>query len=500
MIDLLLHNGLVITMDRGRRMIEDGAVAVKDGRILFVGAAKEAQTKFPDAAKRINCANKVIMPGFIDAHGHGGHALIRGAVFDSSDWMAAFTHLYNHYVEDDYWYYEGRVSALDHLRAGITTTVSITGAQQRCDDPIFSLYHAKAYSEAGLREIICNGPCQPPWPHQFSRIVNGKRVHREVSHEQTIKSMEHIIRELNHSSNDRIRAFVSPYGVLTSTSASSPTQADQLARGLTELDIHQLREMWRVANEYDTRVHAEVYGGAIHQMYKNKELALLGPRVHLQHASGCSFDEMQILADTGTHLGVTFQSTTQLIPAMWMGVKVAITTDGPKLLGNDDMFQSMRMTQQKHKDELMFSTNGMFNLPACKLLEMTTIEAAEVIGWDDDIGSLEAGKKADIITVNIMNPRMMPRFNIVDTMVMLGNGNDIDNVFVDGVQLLENGKTALVDEEKVLCEGDAVARRTLERIGYQNFMEQEPSWGMVRKYETRQKFDLEWQRRDGGYY
>lgn len=500
MIDLLLHHGLVITMDKKRRMIENGAVAVHDGRILFVGSAGEAEGKFPQARERIDCTDKVVMPGFIDAHSHGGHALIRGAIFDSTNWMAAFTHLYNHYVEDDYWYYEGRVSALDHLRAGITTTVSITGAQQRCDDPVFSINHARAYAQAGLREIICNGPCQPPWPHKFSRIVNGKRVVREVTHEEQVKTMETIIRELNHSSNDRIRVYVSPYGALTSTSASAPVQADQLVHGLTELDLHQLKEMWRVANEYDTRIHAEIYGGTIRQMYRNRELALLGPRVHLQHASGCSFDELQILADTGTNLGVTFQSTMPLIPAMWMGVKVAITTDGPKLLGNDDMFQAMRMTQQRHKDELLFSTNGMFNLPPHKLLEMTTIEAAQVIGWDDEIGSLELGKKADIITVNVMNPRMTPRFNIVDAMVMLGNGNDIDNVFVDGARLLADGKPTRVDEKQVLREGEETARKSLERIGFGNFMEQEPMWGKARKYESREKMDLHWQRKDGGYY
>lgn len=500
MIDLLLQNGLVITMDPRRRVIENGAVAVHGGRILFVGAQREAEARFPDVEKRIDCADRAVLPGFIDAHSHGGHALIRGAIFDSSNWMAAFTHLYNHYVADDYWYYEGRVSALDHLRAGITTTVSITGAQQRCDDPVFSLNHARAYAEAGLREIVCNGPCQPPWPHKFSRIVGGRRVTRELTYAEAIACTETIVKTLNHTSNDRIRAFVSPYGALTSTSASMPEQADRLVNGLAALDYEQLRQMWRIADAYDTRIHTEVYGGTVRQMYRAKELALLGPRVHLQHASGCSFDEIQILADTGTHFGVTFQSTTQLIPAMQLGVKTAITTDGPKLLGNDDMFQAMRMTQQRHKDELLFSTNGMCNLPAHKLLEMTTIEAAEVIGWDDEIGSLEAGKKADVITVNLLNPRMTPRFNVIDTMVMLGNGGDVDNVFVDGVQLLSNGKATLVDERTVLFEGERMARASLERIGFQNFMEQEPAWGMVRKYETREKFDLAWQRRDGGYY
>lgn len=322
-----------------------------------------------------------------------------------------------------------------------------------------------------------------------------------MSYEQVIKSMETVIRELHHSHNDRIRAFVSPFGLMTSTQSSFPTHADQLWDGPTEFDLHQLREMWRVADEYDTRIHAEAYGGSIYQMHKAGKLALLGPRVHLQHTSGCSFDELQILADTGTHVGVTFQSTTQLIPMLWMGIKIAIGTDGPKLLGNADMFQSMRMTQHHHKDELIFSTNGMFNLPSDKLLEMTTIDAAEVIGWDDDIGSLEVGKKADIITVDLLNPRMTPRFNIIDTMVMLGNGSDVDNVFVDGEQLLADRKVLSVDEKKVLMEGDREARESLERIGYQSFIDgKEHFWGKVRRYDSRPKFDLEWQRRDGGYY
>lgn len=499
MIDLLLLNGFVITMDDQRRVIECGAVGVNKGKIVFVGPTEEADIRF-DAAKRIDCQNQIIMPGFVDVHSHGGHALIRGAIFDSSHWMAAFTHLYNHYVEDDYWYYEGRVNALDHLRAGITTTVSITGAQQRCDDPIFSINQAKAYAEAGLRAVICNGPCQPPFPHKFSRIINGNRIIKEVSHQEMVDCMETILQEIHGSHNDRIRSFVSPYGVLTSTSASSPTQADQLSGGLTDLDHHHLREMWRVADKYNTRIHAEVYGGSIHQMSKDMDYALFGPRVHLQHASGCSFDELQLIADTGTFMGVTFQSTTALIPMMWLGVTVAIATDGPKLLGNADMFQAMRMTQLKHKDELLFSTNGMFNLPAHKLLEMTTIDAAKVIGWDEEIGSLELGKKADIITVDLMNSRMMPRFNVIDTLVMLGNGNDIRHVFVDGIQLMDDGECCQIDEIRVLQEGQDMAIESLKRIGFDQFMHQEPAWGMVRKYETKPKFNLSWQREDGGYY
>lgn len=393
MIDLLLTGGTVITMDERRRVYENGAVAVDDGNILFVGAAEQAANQFPSVKSTIDCTDKAILPGLINVHSHGGHALIRGAIFDTSDWMAAVTHLYNHYTTDDYWYYEGKVSALDHLKAGVTTTVSITSAETRCDDPVFSINHAKAYAETGLREIICNGPSHQPRPHKFSRIIDGKRVLQEVTYEQMMQSLETIIQTLHHAYHDRVRVFVSSFGLLPSTHPISPTQADLLTKGPTEEDLQQLRDLWRIADEYDTRIHAEAYGGSIYQMHKAGKLALLGPRVHLQHTSGCSFDELQILADTGTNIGVTFQSSTMLIPMLWMGIKIGIGTDGPKLLGNADMFQSLRMTQLKRKDELMFSTNGMFNLPPHKLLEMITIDAAKVIGWDDEIGSLESGKR-----------------------------------------------------------------------------------------------------------
>lgn len=270
---------------------------------------------------------------------------------------------------------------------------SNTSAETRCDDPVFSINHAKAYAETGLREIICNGPSHQPRPHKFSRIIDGKRVLQEVTYEQMMQSLETIIQTLHHAYHDRVRVFVSSFGLLPSTHPISPTQADLLTKGPTEEDLQQLRDLWRIADEYDTRIHAEAYGGSIYQMHKAGKLALLGPRVHLQHTSGCSFDELQILADTGTNVGVTFQSSTMLIPMLWMGIKIGIGTDGPKLLGNADMFQSLRMTQLKHKDELMFSTNGMFNLPPHKLLEMITIDAAKVIGWDDEIGSLESGKR-----------------------------------------------------------------------------------------------------------
>jgi cytosine/adenosine deaminase-related metal-dependent hydrolase len=324
---------------------------------------------------------------------------------------------------------------------------------------------------------------------------------RDVPYSTVIDSLETIIRELNHTNGDRIRAFVGPYGLLPTTSASFPNPADKLVE-LTDFDKKQMKEMWRIARKYNTRIHTECYGGSIYLMYKDKENAILGPDVHLQHCSGSSFDEILILKETNTHVGLTFQSAVpNIMPMLSLGIKVGIGSDGPKLLGNADIFQCMRMVHNAQRDDEIFSGNDMFNLPPEKLVEMTTIEAAEVIGWDDEIGSLEVGKKADIVTINLLNSRMMPRFNVLDTIVMLGNGNDVDNVFVDGEQLLENGKVLSADEECILIEGEKEARSTLERAGLTAFIDNPKKfWGMPRRYPEEKKFDLEWQRRDGGYY
>lgn len=497
MLDLLLLHGSVVTMDPQRRVIEDGAVGVENGRIAFVGPS--AQAEGFEAREKIDCAYHAVLPGLIDSHSHGGHGLIRASLLNNtSDWMAAITHVYNHYTADDYWYYEGRLSALDKLRSGVTTAVCFIGAQTRCDEPIFAVNHARGYAEVGVREVVCTGPCHPPYPHKFSRWRDGARTVREVSYDEMIAAMEQVIAALHHANGDRTRAFVAPYGLLPSVSPSFPTPADKLPDELSPADQHHLDELWRVADEYGTRIHTECYGGSIHTMLKAKN-PLLGPRVHLEHCAGCSFDEILALRDTGTNVGVTFQSTTPVLAMLHMGIKVAIGSDGPKLLGNADLFQCMRMTQNRHKDDSGFSGNDMWNLPPHKLLEMTTIDAAQVIGWDDDIGSLEVGKKADVITVNLLNSRMTPRFNLVDSLVMLGAGGDVDNVIVDGCRLLKDGRVVSVDEKRILLEGEAEARATLERAGLLDFTQAGPYWGQPRRYPGLH-FDLDWQRRDGGYY
>lgn len=495
-VDMLLTNGIVVTMDKDRRIIENGAIAVNKGRILYVGTTTDAVERY-SAAKVVDCEDHVVMPGFVDAHGHAGHGMIRGTVVDTSYWMPVLSHFYKNYTTPDFWYYEGRLNALDRLRSGITTGACVMGCQPINPDPAYAMNNAQAYCEVGVRDIVCTGFPSLPWPHRFSTWKNGEKTMRDYSFEEITRNTETVIKTLNHANNDRTRAFVCPFGILTSTDPSNPNPADRL-RSLTEYDLLQAKVVRRIAKEYDTRIHTDAFQGSVWLAYQDKENALLGPDVHLQHCKELSIDEVRILADTGTNVTCMSSSGTPLIEILGFGINAACTTDGPKMIGATDMFSEMRMFR------LAYNAKDKFLLPSEKILEMTTIDAAKAVGWDDEIGSLEAGKKADIITVNLMNTRCVPRVNLVNLLVMAVESHDIRDVFVDGQAMIENGVVQSVNEHQVLQDAQVEADRTVKRAGklLEGFAHpNKMHWGEIKKYDgDDQHFDLDWSRRDGGYY
>ena len=481
MIDLLLTHGTVITMDSDRRMIQDGAVAINEGRILAVDETSILVEKY-EAKKVIDCSHHCILPGFIDVHGHGGHSMFKTIAMDDF-WMPVMTNTYKHFVTDDFWYYEGKLSALERLKAGITTGVSVLGSMPRSDDPIFAINHAKAYAETGVREVVCTGPCNPPWPHLFSRWIDGKRVTKEVTYDEVLKGAEGVIEALNHANDDLTRAFITPFVIVTSVDPSNPTSPAKLF-GLNDHDLYQAKRIREIARKYKTRIHSDAFGGMIHLAIQDKENALLGPDVHLQHCRGISFDEAKILAETGTNVSASPGFTqvlarTPITELMELGATVAISTDGTSPSTSFDMFQAMRKTQFIHQSAL----RDEYYLPPGKLLEMVTIDAAKCIGWDDELGSLEVGKKADVITVNLQQPHLTPEFMHVHRLVYQAVANDVDNVIVNGKLVMEKRHVLTVDEISVLNEANEEAYSTLKRANLEKYIQPTKQfWGNVRGY------------------
>ncbi|EJL39994.1 MULTISPECIES: amidohydrolase family protein [Brevibacillus] len=332
--------------------------------------------------------------------------------------------------------------------------------------------------EVGVREIVCTGPCNPPWPHPFSRWVDGKKVTKEVTYEEVLAGAEAVIEALHHANSDRTRAYITPFVIVTSINPSA-----QLF-GLTDFDRYQARKIREIARKYDTRIHSDAFGGMIHLAVQDKEYALLGPDVHLQHCRGISFDEAKILAETGTNVSASpgfgqINDWTPITELLEMGATVAITTDGTSPMTPFDMFQAMRRMQLLQQAAL----RDYFYLPPGKLLEMVTIDAARCVGWDDELGSLEAGKKADVITVNMQQAHLTPETMHVQRLVYQAVGGDVNHVIVDGQLVMDQRQVLTVDEQRILTEANEEAARTIARAGLAAYMQPgKYFWGHARAY------------------
>lgn len=470
----VFRHATVIPIDPLRRIIEDGAVRVVGDRIDQVGPDAEVVTQPGD--RSIDCRGKLIIPGLIDAHGHAGHCLIRSLASDvTPQWMKIVTPIYYHYTTRDFWYADGLVSGLERLRAGVTTGVSIISSMPRSDDPAFAVNHACAYAEIGLREIICTGPAGLPWPREVTRWETGTPARRSISFAEMMEGAEAAIQTLDGSHEGRIRVYLTPFTIVPSIDPSNISTPDQ-AVALTADDRMHARAVRDLARKYGIRLHSDAFAGHIRLAHQDKENALLGPDIHLQHCWGISPAEIDILAETGTPVTHAPPGrSTPVIEMMARGITLAITTDGTAPSRFFDLLQTARLFQSVQH---VLRNHDRFFFPPGKVLEMITIDAARVLGLDHEIGSLEPGKKADLLVLDMDQPHLTPDWMPVHRLIHQATGADVELVMVDGRILMEDRKVKTVDQQSSLAEGRREAKALLERAGAQVW-QHDPGWGQL---------------------
>jgi 5-methylthioadenosine/S-adenosylhomocysteine deaminase len=212
-------------------------------------------------------------------------------------------------------------------------------------------------------------------------------------------------------------------------------------------------------------------------------MGVLGPEALLSHSTGLTEDEIRICAETDTkiaHNPSAIASVLARCPAIELmdaGVTVALGSDATAPDRNGDMFRHMQQAMHYHKT--FFKDPKV--LPAGKALEMCTIDAAKALGLENDIGSLEKGKKADVVLVDMARPHLYPLHMPVFRLVHFANGNDVATVIVDGKLLMENGKVKSVNEAKVLERAQAEAELMLDRGKFRALLKTPATfWGHTR--------------------
>ena len=436
---LLIH-GDVVTMNARFECIEDGAVLIKGKRIEAVGKTSDLLALVgEEEVERIDCSGKMILPGLIDAHTHAGHCLNRSLGLDSrTRWMDYLTKIYHHSTTPDYWYAEGRLAALERLKAGITCGVSVISNAARCDDPRIVVEHVRGHAEVGTRENPAIGPSNPPYPRAFAQEENGRLVEKRFTFDELMAKAEEAIELVNGSHDGLIGAFAAPFVMVSSIEGSKATPAD-LACRLTDQDRHMMKAIRDVARRQHVRIHTEAFGGMI-RLAAQADDPLLGPDVHVQHCKGISFREAMILAETKTNVTTTpawhqLQMRCPVPKLIELGANVAVTTDGTAPAMPFDLFR-----------------------------------AARAIGREADLGSLEVGKLADITTIKTTSPHLMPRLMPIHQLMLYGNPGDVADVFVAGRALMRDRKVLTVSEADVFECAQSASLEVIRRAGYERLL------------------------------
>jgi 5-methylthioadenosine/S-adenosylhomocysteine deaminase len=484
-VALALVHGTVITMDPDRRVLEDAAVIVDGDRIVAVGDSAELLAAYAPA-ETIDCTGQVVLPGLVDAHGHGGHALMKTIGVDTlSFWMRLVTRVYFEHTSAAYWSADAALAAMERARFGVTTGISVLGSQPRSDEPELGAGYAAAYERSGLRVGVGVGPAGLPWPREVGTWREDGQRRRRVGLDEMMAGAEATVREWHGAADGRIRVYVTPYTMVPSLNPSGPLPPDQ-ALTLEKVDLEQSERVRDLARRAGTRIHTDAFGGMVALAHARDPHALLGPDVHFQHGFGLTPDEVRILAETGTSVthgpGVVVGALRGRCPVPELidaGVTTAITSDGCAPMSSYDLFTAMRQAQTLTQLQL----RDVYLLPPGKLLEMVTIDAARAIGWDDEIGSLEVGKAADVIVVDTRQAHLQPLHMPVQALVYKAAGQDVVTTVVGGDVVMRDGVLTRIDPDEVLDDAVAEARRAVERAGLAPFVTA-PQWG-----SSRQRFD-----------
>jgi len=478
MADILIINGIVVTMDGKRRVIEDGAVAITGDRIVAVGTTAQVTAKH-SATKVIDASRKIVMPGFIDAHAHAGHGFIKTLGAGRSDlWYEACGYTYTQGSTPAFWRAEAQLAALERLRFGVTTGVSLLGGGDtilRTDDPIYGDAHCDGVKEVGTRSFVAVGSTRPPHPLTYGTWSGKNAKTYPVTFERQFATCETLIKTWHGKHGQRINiALITP--------TLREEHRKELSAGDMERAIVQAKQVSALA-----RANGLVFtqdGHTKGSVAFAKKMGILGPEALLSHSTGLTKGEIRVCAETDTkiaHNPSAIASVLARCPAIELmdaGVTVALGSDATAPDRNGDMFRHMQQAMHYHKT--FFKDPKI--LPAGKALEMCTIDGAKALGMEKEIGSLEKGKKADVVLVDLARPHLYPLHMPVFRLVHFANGNDVATVIVDGKILMEDRTVTSVNETKVLEEAQKEAELMLDRGKFRPLLKALPSfWGHTRQ-------------------
>jgi len=431
--DLLVSGATIVTMDGERHVFEDGALAVKGDVIVAIGPGKDILAKY-EAPQKIDASGKLIMPGLINGHTHIPMVLMRGLIDDVTldDWLRKYIFPAEaRNVTEEYVRWGSRLALAEMIRSGTTTFA---------DMYYFEDAEAEETKAAGLRGFL--GETWIDFPAPDNKSVAEMAAYTE----KFLKKWQ---------GDPLIHAAVAPHSIYT-CAEKTLRDAAALARKYHAPILIHVAEMRK---EYMDSLEKN---GATPVQYLER-IDLLGPDVLAAHCIWLDYTDMKILAER--QVGCVHNPSSNMMLASGVapvideraaGMRVGLGTDGPAGSNNDlDMMEEMDLAAKLQKTNRVDPRA----LGAKGALEMATIEGARALHIEKEIGSLEAGKKADFVILNLNVPNAVPIYDVYSQIVYALKASEVETVVVGGKTLLKDGKLLTVDEAKAMAKAKEYSKK-----------------------------------------
>jgi len=441
-IDLIVNGSHIVTMNEAGSVIENGAIAIDDGIILAIGPADNIAAKY-SAAVTLDGKRRIVMPGLVNGHSHAAMTLLRGVADDLAlmEWLQNYIFPAEvEFVDAEFVRIGTELACWEMIRGGTTTFVDM----YYYPDTI-----AQVVEDCGMRALIS------------ATVIDQRSPDAENADDGIRKGSGFIKRWQGR--NSRITPIFGPHANYTLDAEQlAATRAAAMEYGVP-ISIHLSESPFEVQNSQDT------YGMTSIEHFESIGF-FEGPTI-AAHVVWPTKKEIPILAER--KVGVIHNPTSNMKIASGIapitemleaGVLVGLGTDGAASNNDLDMWEEMRLAALLQKVDRMDPTA----IPATTVLRMATSGGATAIGLGDTIGSLEVGKRADLIQVAFEDVHHVPTYDVVSHLVYVSDEQDVASVVIDGRVVMLEGKITSIDTERVAEEANALAGRIQAALNERN--------------------------------
>lgn len=442
-MDLVISNATVVTMNAAREVLRDAEIVIQGKRIAKVGPPSRGPKS--GVRRLIDAKGRVVIPGLIHSHLHACQTLCRNHAdgLELLDWLRERIWPFEASHDKESMRASADLTFLECIKSGATAALDMGSVRHY--DAVF-----ESARDSGIR--LVGGKCMMD---AGQGVPAGLRETTESSLAESLK----LIEKWHGAENGRLRYALAPRFVLSCT--------EKLLRQVGVLaGDHQVR-IHTHASENPTECDVVRDKTGMDNVSYFAHVGLLGPHTTLAHCVWLTAEEQRHLRESHTRVAHCPSANLKLasgyakVPELLaQGVVVGLGADGAPCNNNLDLFVEMRLAALLHKPR-----TGPTSMSAQEVLELATLNGAKALGLDGEVGSLEEGRLADLVTVELSQPHSTPTSDdVVSTLVYSGQSRDVRDVIVDGRVLMRERQVLTLDERRVLASASRHAARLVASL------------------------------------